>query len=72
MRITVTGISMAGSIAYGYGRSDDGRQVRFAGDWRPMRDIDRALKAGEEVEVEVEDWQVLSATSPHRTEDPSS
>jgi hypothetical protein len=38
---------------------EDGRRVRFAGDWRPLRDIAAALEAGEEVEAEIPIWAEL-------------
>lgn len=61
MKVQVTDVTYeAGStIAIGYGTDEDGKQVRFAGDWRPMRDIAQALNIGEYVEVEVADWQLI-------------
>lgn len=54
------------SIAIGYGTLDDGTAVRFAGDWRPMRDIKEALAAAPEDDLpvaEVEDWAILGRWS---------
>ncbi len=47
------------TIAYGYGTTEDGRFIRWAGDHRPMRHIAEALAAGELVEVEIESWQII-------------
>lgn len=35
------------------------RQVKFACDWRPALAIHAALEDGEDVEVELEPWQIL-------------
>jgi hypothetical protein len=40
--------------------ADTGQPVRFAGDWRMMRDIHVAVEQGEEPIAEVPDWAVLS------------
>ena len=36
-----------------------GRPVRFAGDWRPMRDLAEAVEAGVDPVVELEPWQII-------------
>lgn len=61
MKVTVTRVSWNGAstVAIGEGVAEDGTPVRFAGDWRPMRDIAIALESGDEVEANVESWQVL-------------
>ena len=48
-----------GSIGYGVGLDEEGRRIRFAGDWRPIEALAEALDAGEVVEAEVEGWQIL-------------
>jgi hypothetical protein len=48
-----------GTIALGWGSDEDGNEVRFAGDVRPMSYINDALILGEEVWVELEPWSIL-------------
>ena len=63
MTITLERITIpAGStIGYGQGIDHEGRCIRFAGDWRPLRDLGEALAGADEpIEVEVANWQVLS------------
>jgi hypothetical protein len=57
-RITIP----AGStIGYGRGIDEHGNVVRFAGDWRPLRDLGEVLAAATgPIEADVSDWQVLS------------
>ena len=63
-RVTVPAWS---TIGFGAGLDEDGRRVRFAGDWRPLRDLGEALAGADEpVEVEVGDWQVPSIEEAHR------
>jgi hypothetical protein len=49
------------TIGYGWGTDvEDGSEVQFAGDHRPMRHLGEALaQASEPIEVELEDWQIL-------------
>jgi hypothetical protein len=47
------------TITIGVGTDDEGHEVRFAGDWRPMREIADAIERGEEPEAEIPDWAVL-------------
>jgi hypothetical protein len=47
------------SITIAEGIDEAGNKIRFAGDWRPLREIAEAIKQGEEPEVEVPDWAVL-------------
>jgi len=56
------------TIWIGIGVTDDGRYVRFAGDWRPMRDIAEDLEAGGAVWVVPEAWQILGIDNPTRTQ----
>jgi len=60
-QITVTRISIPplSTVGYGWGVDENGREVHFAGDHRPLRDIGEALEAGAEVVVDLEQWQVL-------------
>ena len=61
MRVEVTAVDYSsGGIAVGHGLNDQLETVIFAGDWRPMLQIAEALDDGEIVEVELEDWQILS------------
>jgi hypothetical protein len=55
-----------GSVVRMTGTTDDGRQVVWAGDTRIVADLLQALMLGEEDEITVvlEDWQILSITSP--------
>jgi hypothetical protein len=64
MVVTVRRISIPAmsTIGYGWGTDEDGNEVRFAGDHRPMRDIGEAMQhttSAEPVVVELEDWQIL-------------
>jgi hypothetical protein len=63
MKVIVTSVEdyWGSTITHGAGIhvTDDGVEVvHFAGDWRPMRNIAEALHAGDQVEVELEDWQI--------------
>jgi hypothetical protein len=64
--VTVDSIHVAGhsTIAYGVGRSERGDLVHFAGDWRPMLEILKAVQEGEEVVVELEPWQIVAVIPP--------
>ena len=62
MRICVTDIVRdEGSIVVLQGITTDGtdRVMNFACDHRPAQDIINAISQGEDVEVDVEAWQVL-------------
>lgn len=48
-----------GTVWTGIGRDDEGEEVTFAGDWRPMEEIALAIERGEEPEAEVPDWAVI-------------
>lgn len=62
LRVSLTNVQlMPGStVALGEGIDERGRVVSFAGDWRPMLAIAEALEAGEEVQVYLDGWQILS------------
>jgi hypothetical protein len=51
-----------GTISVGYGVNEEGEDVRFAGDWRPMSDIAEAVEAGERPMAEVPSWAILSVS----------
>jgi hypothetical protein len=53
-----------GTVTRAVGTTEDGSVVIFAGDWRPMRDLQAYVEEEGGVDVEVEDWAVLSVTSP--------
>lgn len=60
MTIWVSRIEPQGSVALGFGKTEDGQDVVFAGDWRPMRDLAEAIEeAGEPQPAEIEGWQVI-------------
>lgn len=65
MRVKVTRINIPAmsTIGHGWGLDEDGNEVRFAGDHREMRHIGEAMQHAsheQSIEVELEDWQVLS------------
>jgi len=43
MNVTVRNVQFNGTTSIGTGTSEDGQEVVFVGDWRPMRDIAEAL-----------------------------
>lgn len=51
-----------GTVVVGIGLDEQGRTVRFGGDHRVMAGLVEALAQGEDVDVEVEGWQILSVT----------
>lgn len=64
MTVTVSRISIPAmsTIGYGYGTDEDGNEVRFIGDHRPMRHIGEAMQhttSDDPITVELEDWQVM-------------
>lgn len=60
MNVTVECIERyEGSVTVARGITDEGDYVSFAGDARPMAAIADALEQGEDVEVEIDAWQVL-------------
>ena len=61
MRVSVSCVTYdGGSVATATGTDmETGDWVTFAGDHRPMMAIAEALATGEDVEVDVEDWQIL-------------
>jgi hypothetical protein len=68
MNVTVEAIERCeGSVTVARGIDDDGFIIRFAGDARPLAAIAEALEAGEDVEVELEDWQILRRWQPITT-----
>lgn len=60
MTVTVTHVESDGSsVALGWGTTEDGREVTFAGEPRLMYPLALAIASGETPEVEIETWQVL-------------
>lgn len=48
------------TVWVGVGVTPFGRTVKFAGDWRPMRDLAQDLAGREEpLQAEVESWAIL-------------
>jgi hypothetical protein len=63
-RVTVPAWS---TIGYGIGVDEDGYRVRFVGDHRSLRQLGEVLAgATEPIEVEVEDWQIVSVEEASR------
>jgi hypothetical protein len=53
------------TLGFATGLDEQDRKVRFAGDWRPMRDLGLAIAAGsieDPIEVEIESWQILEVS----------
>lgn len=61
MRLTVIAASVPAysTVGTAVGVDDEGVHWRFAVDHRPCAAIVEALESGEEVLVDVEDWQLL-------------
>jgi hypothetical protein len=62
MKVYVTDINVPGMSTVGFGRgtTEDGTEVAFVGDHRPMRTLGEALIDAEEpVEAQVDDSQLL-------------
>ena len=65
VHVTHVNIPAGSTIGHGYGRTEDGDEVIFGGDWRPMRDLGEALHGSSEpIPVELEDWQVQAVRQP--------
>lgn len=62
MKVIVTEVTPAfgATVWQAEGITPEGKQVRFAGDWRPMRDLYEAVALRGAVEAVIEPWQVLS------------
>lgn len=63
MKVRVSSVYIGYMATVGQGRGHvegDGREVVFAGDHRPMREIGEAISHGKTVIVDVEEWQILS------------
>jgi len=61
MNVNVTRISIPAwsTIGYGVGTTDEGEEIAFIGDQRPMRHIGEALAAGETVSVDINEDQLV-------------
>jgi hypothetical protein len=65
MLITVTEIDPpdGSTVTVGHGvEVETDRRIRFACDWRPAMAIFDAISQGEDVEVELESWQILGGS----------
>lgn len=62
MRVRVTNINIPAwsTVGFGKGVDENGEDVKFVGDHRAMLNIGRSLGSDEPVEVELEDWQVVT------------
>jgi hypothetical protein len=49
------------TIWLGLGETPEGKRVRFAGDWRPMRDIYEAMQDGDIAMVDLEPWMIMGS-----------
>lgn len=62
MRVLVTNVHIPAwsTLGYGKGIDEEGDEVAFVGDHRPMRDLGEALRDSEEpIEAEVGDAQLI-------------
>ncbi len=70
MRVTVYAVNVPAmsTIGYGSGLDDEGNEVRFTGDHRPMRHLGEAVaQATDDDElprVRLEAWQILRVSPP--------
>lgn len=70
MKIKVNEIRIPAMSTVGYGRGtdEDGNEIHWVGDHRPMRELAEAVEAGvlqdtdELIEIDLEEWQILD---PH-------
>ena len=62
MIVAVHEVIPQGSVAIGVGTDEEGREVRFAGDHRPMAHLAEHIEVEGPTDVEVEDWQILSVS----------
>lgn len=64
-RINIPAMS---TIGHGYGKDEEGKDIRFVGDHRPMRDIGEAIAAAKSEDdlpqVEPEGYQVIEVKLP--------
>jgi len=58
------------TVGYGRGTDEDGNEIHWVGDHRPMRHLAEAVEAGvlgdsdEFIELDLEDWQILDPHGP--------
>jgi len=66
IRLTLTHVSLVpgSTIAHGRGTAEDGAEVSFAGDWRPLAHLADLLAAGETVQVHIFEHQILTWRRP--------
>lgn len=65
MNVTVhrVDLGIGETIGRGFGTLEDGREVIFGGDWRPMAELDSAIQDFGPVDAWIEGWQVLHIAS---------
>ncbi len=75
MIVTVSRVSIPAmsTIGHGWGTDEEGNEVHFVGDHRPMYNIGMAMQqttSDEPIEIELEDWQIMRCDDPgaHRPE----
>lgn len=66
MIVTIHSVRVPAMSTIGFleGTNEAGEIVTLALDWRPARDIGRALDAEEVVEIEPESWMIVNVTDP--------
>jgi hypothetical protein len=58
------------TVGYGRGIDEDGNEIHWVGDHRPMRQLAEAIESGvledtdEFIELDLEDWQILDPHGP--------
>lgn len=60
VHVTSVDITPGSSVGIGHATDTQGQAITFAGDWRPMLLIAEALHDGEEVEVWLDGWEIIS------------
>lgn len=74
VRVKEVRIPAGSTIGYGKAETEDGTEVEWVGDHRPMRHLAEALLARdveddeEFIEIELEEWQILDKTEAPRAQ----
>ncbi len=67
IRLERVSVPAGSTIGYGLGVDERGCRVRFASDWRPLRDLGEALAgAVEPILVGIETWQIINVEEASR------
>lgn len=53
-------------VGYGVGSDPEGHRVEFTGPWADLERLQARLDAGERVELDVEDWQIVAVDGETR------